>query len=168
MTDILIINGSASLNGDTAQLLDKFTAGIPHTRINLASHYILPYNYENQYPAEDQFQLITKEILYHKHLIFATPIYWYAMSGRMKTLFDRLTDWVTVDQETGRSLKGKTMQLIVVGTDGTLPDGLAGPFYQTANYLEMVYHGHLYFNSGETVTDETLATLRDSFFKLSS
>jgi len=168
MSDILIINGSARLNGNTQKYIAQLTQEIAFDQINLLEHYFLPYNYENQYPAEDRFETFAKEILYHKHLIFATPVYWYAMSGRMKNLFDRLTDWVTLNKEVGRNLKGKTLHLIAVGTDADLPDGFTTPFFMTANYMEMDYKGHVYFNSDAKITDEELAEIRDSFFSFIS
>ncbi|WP_316826244.1 flavodoxin family protein [Pedobacter miscanthi] len=164
MPDILIINGSARLHGNTQKFISKLTEEIAFDQLNLLEHYFLPYNYENQYPAEDRFDVFAKEILYHKHIIFATPVYWYAMSGRMKNLFDRLTDWVTMNKEVGRNLKGKTVQLIAVGTDADLPDGFTTPFFMTANYMEMDYKGHVYFNAEDAVTDEELAEIRKSFF----
>jgi len=168
MSEILIINGSARLNGDTQKFISKLTEGIDYNQLNLLEHYFLPYNYDNQYPQEDQFDLFAKEILYHKHIIFATPVYWYSMSGRMKNLFDRLTDWVTLNKEVGRNLKGKTVKLIAVGTDGGLPDGFVTPFFMTANYMEMVFKGSQYFNANNTLTDEEMAEIRKSFFNFIS
>ncbi|WP_025142505.1 flavodoxin family protein [Pedobacter jeongneungensis] len=164
MSDILIINGSARLNGNTQKFIGKLTEEIAFDQLNLLEHYFLPYNYENHYPAEDRFETFAKEILYHKHIILATPVYWYAMSGRMKNLFDRLTDWVTLNKEVGRNLKGKTLHLIAVGTDADLPDGFTTPFFMTANYMEMDYKGYVYINSDDTPTDEKLAEIRKSFF----
>ncbi|PWS30498.1 flavodoxin family protein [Pedobacter paludis] len=164
MSDILVINGSARLNGDTQKYLSKLFEGIDHTQINLIENYFLPYNYDNKYPEEDRFEIFGKEILYHKHLIFATPVYWYSMSGRMKNLFDRLTDWVTLNQEAGRNLKGKIMKLMAVGTDGDLPDGFTTPFYMTANYLELNFKGHVYFDVNKKITEDELIEIRKSFF----
>lgn len=164
MADILIINGSARLNGDTQKFISRLTEGIAFDQLNLLEHFFIPYNYENQYPLEDQFDTFAKEILYHKHIIFATPVYWYAMSGRMKNLFDRLTGWVTLNKEVGRNLKSKTAKLVAVGTDGTLPDGFVTPFAMTANYMEMDFKGHQYFNSNETLTEQEFIQIRKSFF----
>jgi len=168
MSEILVINGSARLNGDTQKIISRLMEGVDYTQLNLSEHYLQPYNYENQYPQEDQFELFAKELLFHKHIIFATPVYWYAMSGRMKTLFDRLTDWVTLNKDVGRNLKGKTMQLIAVGTDGDLPDGFTTPFFMTANYMEMAFRGHQYFNTNKTLSDDELMEIRKSFFSFIS
>ena len=168
MSEILIINGSARFSGDTQKFISKLTEGIEFDQLNLSEHYFLPYNYDNQYPPEDQFEVFAKEILFHKHIIFATPVYWYAMSGRMKNLFDRLTDWVTLNKDAGRNLKGKTVKLLAVGTDGDLPDGFTTPFFMTANYMQMIYQGHQYFNANKTLTDDELMEIRKSFFSFIS
>jgi len=164
MSNTLIINGSARLNGDTQRFISRLSEGLQVDQINLIEHYFLPYNYDNTYPQEDCFEIFAKEILYHQHLIFATPVYWYAMSGRMKNFFDRLTNWVTLNKDVGRNLKGKTMQLLAVGTDGTLPDGFTTPFFMTANYLEMDFTGHVYFNANDELSEDALNEIRKSFF----
>ena len=168
MPEMLIINGSARLNGNTQKFISRLTEGFEHDQINLLEHYFLPYSYESTYPSEDQFELLAKEILYHKHIIFATPVYWYSMSSRMKTLFDRLTDWVTLNKEVGKNLKGKNVKLIAVGTEAELPDGFIVPFLRTANYMEMNFKGHQYFNSDIILSDDELAEIRKSFFSFIS
>jgi len=168
MSEILIINGSARLNGDTQKYISRLLEGLDYQQINLLEHYFLPYHYSSQYPPDDQFEGFAKEILYHKHIVFATPVYWYAMSGRMKNFFDRLTDWVTSKKEVGKNLKGKTVKLIAVGTDGDLPDGFTTPFIRTATYLEMDFKGYQYFNSDDLITDDELTEIRKSFFSFIS
>ncbi|MCX2573047.1 flavodoxin family protein [Pedobacter sandarakinus] len=164
MAEILIINGSARLNGDTQKFINKITEGIAFDQLNLLEHFLAPYNYESVYPSEDQFNFFAKEILYHKHIVLATPVYWYAMSSRMKTFFDRLTDWVTFNKEVGHSLKTKTVKLMAVGTDGELPDGFITPFSMTANYLQMHFDGYQYFNVSIEPNAEEMHTIRESFF----
>ncbi|WP_443944406.1 flavodoxin family protein [Pedobacter sp. AW1-32] len=168
MSEILIVNGSARLNGNTQKIVGRLTEGVPCKILNLAEHYLLPYSYENNYTPEDQFEQFGKELLFHQHIIFATPVYWYSMSGKLKNFFDRITDWVSSNTEIGRNLKGKSMQLIAVGTDGDLPDGFTTPFFMTANYLDMQYRGHLYFNSDKTPGNEEIAEMRKSFFSFSA
>jgi multimeric flavodoxin WrbA len=74
-----------------------------------------------------------------QHLIFATPVYWYAMSGLMKVFFDRLTELITTSKPLGRAMKGKCCYLISCGTDAELPPGFDVPFRLTAKYFEMEF-----------------------------
>ena len=45
-------------------------------------------------------------------IIFATPVYWYSMSGTLKTFFDRLSDLLHYKKELGRQMRGKKMAMI--------------------------------------------------------
>ncbi|WP_181306792.1 flavodoxin family protein [Rufibacter sp. XAAS-G3-1] len=96
---------------------------------------------------------IIERVSRHRVIVFATPVYWYAMSGLLKTFFDRLTGLVTVQKTLGRNLKGKTVFLVAVGADAELPDGFEVPFKLTAKYLNMKYGGRLYASTEEVGTD---------------
>ena len=45
-------------------------------------------------------------------IIFATPVYWYSMSGILKVFIDRITDLLTIEKELGRKLRGKKMAVV--------------------------------------------------------
>lgn len=82
-------------------------------------------------------------------ILFATPVYWYAMSGRLKTLFDRFTDLLT-DRDSGgrgRRLADRQMWMLAVGVDPELPAGFEEPFRLTAAYLGMTWKGGLYLST---------------------
>lgn len=82
-------------------------------------------------------------------ILFATPVYWYAMSGRMKTLFDRFTDLLSDrdGQRRGRSLAGRQVWALAVGTDPAPPPGFNEPFRLTAAYLGLDWRGALYLST---------------------
>jgi multimeric flavodoxin WrbA len=91
---VLAVLGSARADSHTAALLDAVLAGRVVTRIDLRTLDVRPYEYDA--PIErDDFAGVVEAMLAHDVILFATPVYWYAMSGRMKTLFDRLSDLVT-------------------------------------------------------------------------
>lgn len=140
----LIIAGSARKEGVTTQLIQRVFATTPHTLIDLSQVTIAPYSYTADYKADDGFLPIVEAMLLHQVLVFATPVYWYAMGGLMKTFFDRFTDIVTVQKEKGRQLKGKKVWLLATGADPDLPEGFEVPFRCTAAYLQMEYNGCLY------------------------
>jgi multimeric flavodoxin WrbA len=143
----LVISGSARKEGDTNYFVDFLLEGIDHKIIELHEYTIAPFNYEASYPSDDAFLKICADLLAHDKLIFATPVYWYSMSGVMKTFFDRFTDLVTIKKQIGRELKGKSTFLIAVGTGERLPDGFELPFKLTSDYLEMTFKTAAYFSS---------------------
>ena len=89
-------------------------------------------------------------------LIFATPVYWYAMSGTLKIFFDRFSDLLHYRKDLGRTLRGKSMAMISnsgendrkLGLDAELMEGFEMPFVESANYLGMDYLGdvHAWFD----------------------
>jgi multimeric flavodoxin WrbA len=143
----LVILGSARKQGDTTAFLNKVFAGINYKLIDLLDFHISTFNYSNNYPDTDDFLEIVDEFLKHNVIVFATPVYWYAMSGLMKTLFDRLTDLVTAKKDLGKQLKGKSVLLIAVGADEKLPKGFEIPFKLTSKYLNMIYQGCIYHST---------------------
>jgi multimeric flavodoxin WrbA len=149
----LILLASARKESDTRLFLQKIFQNTPHQRIDLLDYTVLPYRYENDYPTKDEFSSIIEQVLQHQVIVFATPVYWYAMSGLLKTFFDRLTDLVTVQKPLGRKLSGKTVFLVAVGADAELPKGFEVPFKLTAKHLNMKYGGHLYASTEEVETD---------------
>ncbi|WP_205501994.1 flavodoxin family protein [Rufibacter psychrotolerans] len=149
----LILLASARPDSDTRRLVEKVFQETPHQILDLREHTISPYSYENEYPAQDDFLAVINRVLQYQVLVLATPVYWYAMSGLLKTFFDRLTDLVTVHKPLGRKLKGKALFLLAVGADAELPDGFEVPFKLTAKYLGMAYGRSLYASTEEVETD---------------
>lgn len=148
--DPLIILASARKNSDTEKHLNIIFKNEKHTKIDLLDYLISPYNYSHNYPQADRFTDIIKYFLKHDHVVFATPVYWYSMSGLMKTFFDRFTDLVTIQKKTGRFLAGKNTFLFAVGADPLLPPGFEVPFILTSSYLQMKYRGSLYATINDT------------------
>jgi multimeric flavodoxin WrbA len=139
----IILLGSNRKNSNTKKFVSDTYSSSYHL-IDLLDHVISPYNYEGVYPAGDGFNSIIRDILKYDIIVFATPVYWYAMSGLMKTFFDRLTDSVTINKAIGRKLKGKLVRVLVVGADAALPAGFEIPFKCTAQYFDMQFDGCIY------------------------
>jgi len=141
----LVILGSNRKNSLTEAITRKALQQTDFDLIDLLDHKIAHYNYEGHYPADDEFDAIIKQALPYQNIVFATPVYWYSMSGVMKVFFDRLTDLITIKKDTGRQLRGKSASMIAVGADPAIPDGFETPFKHTSAYLGINYQGCTYY-----------------------
>jgi putative NADPH-quinone reductase len=148
MGDVLIILGSPRARGNTSAAAECLRAELslmPEQVIDLRLCRIEPFEYGAKL-ARDDFHAVIARMLDHQEIVFATPVYWYAMSGLMKTFFDRLTD-LLVDAEVkrlGRALAGRRVWLLATGTDETLPHGFTVPFEKTASYFDMRWKAAFY------------------------
>lgn len=146
---VLVIIGSSRLHSDTRKFAEHVFARKEHTLLDLQDYHLEEYNYDANYSSSDQFNEVLQQILSHDIIVFCTPVYWYTMSARMKILFDRFTDCLTIDKEQGRKLRGRKVAMLSVGTDLEIPEGFEIPFSRTADYLGMKYVAVAYFSSAE-------------------
>lgn len=140
----LVLLASARPAGHTAALVRRVLAPSECVVTDLLAAPLAPYAYAGHYPPGDAFASLTQRLLAHETLVLATPVYWYAMSGLLKTFFDRLTDLTTLDKPLGRQLRGKRLFVLATGTDAALPPGFEEPFRRTARYFAMGFGGSLY------------------------
>jgi multimeric flavodoxin WrbA len=161
--EILIIQGSARKNGNTNKIVNYIQEKIDCDFTDLKDYIISNYDY-NSRNKEDDFMPLMREVVEYDLIIFATPIYWYSMSGIMKTFFDRITDCLKIEKETGRKLRGKSMALISCGSDKdsvlVISKEFEMPFRESASYLEMEYKGsvHTWVDSDE-ISEEVIQNL---------
>jgi multimeric flavodoxin WrbA len=140
----IIILGSHRKESRTALFAKQATLPADCEIVDLLDYKIAHYDYEGRYPSGDEFNLLIEKLLSYQHFIFATPVYWYAMSGLMKVFFDRMTDLITHQKNIGRQLRGKSASLIATGYDAELPEGFIVPFKSTTEYLGMEFKGFSY------------------------
>ena len=160
----IIILGSARKDSDTKNFLERVFKQTDHKLIDLLDFHILPFSYLPGYSMGDEFfKIIEEEVLSHKLIVFATPVYWYAMSGLMKVFFDRLTDLVTIRKQIGRQLRGKSTFLLAVGTDEEMPPGFETPFKLTSEYLDMSYEGCIYYSTKHPKKEEFIQDSIETF-----
>ena len=143
----VIIQASSRSAGNTFKTVTYLNKNNNFDVIDLATKQIgqFDYNYNN---TNDDFLPLAEEIINnYDTIIFATPVYWYAMSGILKTFFDRITDLLDYKKELGRKLRGKKMGMISNSIHNDLKSGFEMPFVETANYLSMEYLGdiHIWF-----------------------
>lgn len=156
MTDRpLVIIASARKDSNTELFVNNVFKDMDIEKLELLDYNISPFNYSSTYPTKDEFGNVVECMLRHRIIVFATPVYWYAMSGLLKTFFDRFTDLVTANKKTGRLLKGKSVFLIAVGADKEIPLGFEVPFSLTSDYLDLTYEGSIYHSTKWKESEES-------------
>lgn len=149
----VIIVGSSRSNGNTSKISDKISLQINADVIDLRDYSITYYDYQSQNVTDDFLPLIRSILEKYDTLIFATPVYWYNMSGIMKVFFDRFSDLIRIEKETGRKLRGKKMFVISNSDEDKLDYDFYLPFRLSADYLGMTYLGEKHF-SYQTIKDQ--------------
>ncbi|WP_341216748.1 NAD(P)H-dependent oxidoreductase [uncultured Wocania sp.] len=144
MNKTLIIQGSARPKGDTNTIISYMALKGNFDVIDLYSKNIGHYDYEYNNANDDFIPLITNIIKNYDTIIFATPVYWYTMSGHMKVFFDRISDLIRIHKDLGRKLRGKNMAMISINNSNDLVRGFNMPFVESANYLGMNYLGDIH------------------------
>ena len=139
----IIIQGSSRSDGNSYQIAEIFRKKFDANIIDLKKKNIGSYSYENE-NGEDDFLPTMREIVEYDTIIFITPVYWYSMSGIMKNFFDRITDCLKIDKETGRKLRGRNMIAVSCGSDEIETMGFFVPFKNSAGYLGMNYLGDIH------------------------
>jgi len=143
----VIILGSSRKNGNTTRIVNEISKETEIDIIDLSDYNISYYDYESKNREDDFLPLIKGIIEKYDTLIFATPIYWYNMSGIMKVFFDRISDLIRIEKETGRKLRGKKFGVISNSHDNEIEESFYIPFIKSADYLGMEYLGHTHFNA---------------------
>jgi len=140
----VIIQASVRSNGNTSKIVNAIKSQTQFDVIDLNQKQINHFDYEFK-NKNDDFNSLFKEIAKNYDIIlFATPIYWYTMSGILKVFLDRISDFLFHEKEFGRMLRGKQMGIVSCGSDAEIFEGFEMPFVQSANYLGMDYLGHLH------------------------
>lgn len=156
----VIIVGSSRVDGDTQKLANELSDALKFDVVSLSSYHISHYDYEHRNATDDFLQLIRHLINQYDTFVFATPVYWYAMSGVMKVFFDRINDLLEIDIVLGRRLRGKRMAVVTCSIGNNLGENFWLPFMETASYLGMTYAGSLH-----TIPNRTERSALEAFSK---
>lgn len=103
---IVILNGAGKRNGNTASLIKAFTEGAEKVGNDVKEFYLQAMNIRGcmdcqgcaRKPKGDKQPCVQKDDMqqiYDAYLdcdivVFATPVYWFTISGQLKTTVDRL------------------------------------------------------------------------------
>lgn len=135
---ILVLQGSSRADGNTEQLTRLALEGLPHKQILLRELSILPIRDQRHErggfdPVDDDYESVIREVLRHDKIIFATPVYWYTMTGVMKNFIDRWSQSLrSADYDFKASMAQKKAYVIAVGGDD--PRMKAVPLIQQLKY----------------------------------
>lgn len=149
----LIILGSSRKDGDTKKIVDELITISKWDFIDLNDYNFSYYDYEHKNLNDDFLPLMRRIVDNYDVLIFATPVYWYSMSGIMKVFFDRITDLLDDEKELGRKLRNKSMAALSCSNGDNLGESFWLPFSETATYLGMSYLGNVHTLSGKDETE---------------
>ncbi|MGB0890765.1 MAG: flavodoxin family protein [Flavobacteriaceae bacterium] len=166
MKRTVIIQGSSKSFGNTHKVVNYLNKDKAFDVIDLKTKNIGPFDYDFAHANDDFLPLMENIISKYDTIIFATPVYWYSMSGTLKDFFDRMSDLLHYKKELGRQLRGKNMAMISNSGANDLKEGFTMPFIESANYLGMNYLGdtHAWIENNEITTEAK--TLIDSFREL--
>ncbi|KHE72866.1 flavodoxin family protein [Halobacillus sp. BBL2006] len=100
---ILTLLGSSRKEGNTEFLTEQALSNITHTTIRLSDYHIEPItdmrHTESGFSSvHDDYEQLLELFLSHDIIIFATPIYWFGMSGQMKIFIDRWSQYLRDDR----------------------------------------------------------------------
>lgn len=160
----VIIQGSSRSEGNTNKIAQILQQKLDAEIIDLKKLKINSYSYEHEHRADD-FLKTMRSVVTYDLIIFLTPVYWYSMSGIMKNFFDRITDCLQIEKETGRSLKGKNMIAVSCGSDDEETAGFFIPFKNSAEYLDMNYLGDIHTWIEDENPEAAVITKLESFIK---
>lgn len=155
MNKTVVIQGSSRSHGDTSKVVNYMASNHTIDVIDLYTKNIGHYDYEYKNKDDDFIGLMTNIINKYDTIIFATPVYWYSMSGVLKAFFDRISDLLRIEKDTGRQLRGKNMAMISTSNHDDLKEGFSMPFVESANYLGMNYLGDIHtYVENNTLNDD--------------
>ncbi|KWW21997.1 NAD(P)H-dependent oxidoreductase [Peribacillus simplex] len=138
--NIAVIYGGTRPDGNTEILTEYLIEGIATEKFYLKDYNIKPimdmrHSKDGFQDRSDEYNSIIERILPCDILIFATPIYWYSMSGTMKNFIDRWSQTLRDPKypDFKNRMASKKAFVIAVGGDEPTIKGL--PMIQQFNHI---------------------------------
>ncbi|MFD2043233.1 flavodoxin family protein [Ornithinibacillus salinisoli] len=137
---IMALLGSSRRNGNTEYLTNKVLDGVNHQTIYLLDKKIDPivderHTDEGFSYVEDDYEELFFEFLKHDTIVFATPSYWFGMSGQMKIFFDRWSQYMRDHRFDFKEEMRKKKAYVIVAGNKPDPKIAALPLIQQFNYI---------------------------------
>lgn len=147
MLKTLALFSSSRRKGNTGQFIDRIASELGIEVIDLTNLSLTPYDYDHRNRSDD-FEPLMERVLAHEQLIFATPIYWYAVSPAMKAFLDRISDYLELPDllPKGRQLRGKNAFIVCTSICEQPSPTFMSAFRETFDYLGMTFGGVAHIN----------------------
>jgi multimeric flavodoxin WrbA len=147
MPSTIVLFASSRRHGNTGRLIDRLATETPIEVIDLAGRNLSAYDYEHRNRGDD-FEALIGQVLEFDQVIFASPVYWYAVSPPMKVFFDRLSDLLDLEElrDQGRRLRGKMAFVACTSVCNEAAPSFVGALCETFSYLGMRFGGLLHAN----------------------
>ena len=161
MGKTVILQSSARSGGNTSLAAETLGQLVNADVIDLHNYTIGQFDYDFKNSDDDFGPLIERIITQYDIIIFATPVYWYSMSGHLKVFLDRISDLLYNNKPLGKQLNGMKMGLISSSSRDSIDPAFGLPFTETANYLKMGYLGHVHtwVDSNKNLTEKVMKNL---------
>jgi len=129
VNNVLILNGSPRVKGNTAVLSEQLAAGVREVGAKAEIIYLHGMDIQACDACDgcqsgdkgcvigDDMQEIYPKLLTSDAIVIATPVYWYSMTAQMKLCLDR---WYALESGQDFELKGKKLSLLMVYGDTDL------------------------------------------------
>ncbi len=136
MPNAIALFSSSRRDGNTGQFMDRIATNLKIEVVDLTSVRMSPFDYEHRNRSDD-FEPLMKRVLEFDQLIFATPVYWYAVAPAMKVFLDRISDFLELPDllNEGRRLRGKRAYVVCTSIYDQAPASFMNAFRDTFNYL---------------------------------
>jgi multimeric flavodoxin WrbA len=147
MPSTIALFASSRRNGNTGRLMDRIATELQIEVVDLTEKSISPFDYEHR-NRNDDFEPLISHVLGFEQIIFASPVYWYAVAGPMKIFIDRLSDLLDLPDllEHGLALRSKTAHIVCTSICDEVSEHFLGMFRDTFSYLEMEFGTCLHAN----------------------
>ena len=129
VNNVLILNGSPRVKGNTAVLSEQLAAGVREVGAKAEIIYLHGMDIQACDACDgcqsggkgcvigDDMQEIYPKLRTSDAIVIATPVYWYSMTAQMKLCLDR---WYALESGQDFELKGKKLSLLMVYGDTDL------------------------------------------------
>ena len=147
MPSTIALFSSSRRLGNTGRLIDRIALELDIEVVDLGSLRMSSYDYGHRNRGDD-FEPLMKLVLAHDQVVFATPIYWYAVSPAMKVFLDRISDFLELPDllSEGRRLRGKKAYVVCTSISDEPSMAFIDAFRETFDYLGMHFGGVAHAN----------------------